>query len=116
LPEYWRRWHIALSTWLEDYIYKPSGMWLRNWGLLGSLAATLLSFLVSALWHGRGATFLCWGAIHFVGVAAFMTTRGMRKHLKSRLPAAPLKLVSTVLTFALVSLGYVFFRAPDVAS
>jgi D-alanyl-lipoteichoic acid acyltransferase DltB (MBOAT superfamily) len=116
LPEYWRRWHISLSTWLEDYVYKPSGMWLRRWGLFGALAATVLTFFVSALWHGRGATFLCWGAIHVLGVSMFMTTRGLRKRLKSRLPAVPLQLISTALTFAVVCFAYVFFRAPDVGS
>ncbi|HEY8946744.1 MAG TPA: MBOAT family O-acyltransferase, partial [Polyangiaceae bacterium] len=116
LPEYWRRWHISLSSWLEDYVYKPTGMWLRNFGLLGAFGATALTFFISAIWHGRGWTFLCWGAVHVAGITAFMATRGFRKRLKARLPAAPLELFSTVLTFATVCLAYVFFRAPDVSS
>ena len=116
LPEYWRRWHISLSTWLEDYVYKPTGMWLRNFGLLGAFGATAFTFFISATWHGRGWTFLCWGAIHVAGITAFMATSGFRKRLKSRLPAAPLRVFSTLLTFATICLAYVFFRAPDVGS
>ena len=116
LAEYWRRWHISLSSWLEDYVYKPAGMWLRNFGLLGAFGATAFTFFISAMWHGRGWTFLCWGAVHVAGITTFMATRSFRKRLKSRLPAAPLKTFSTLLTFATVCLAYIFFRAPDVGS
>jgi D-alanyl-lipoteichoic acid acyltransferase DltB (MBOAT superfamily) len=116
LMEYWKRWHVSLSSWLDDYVYKPTFMALRDYAALGVGAALVVTFLVSALWHGRGVTFLVWGAIHATGLAIFGLSRGLRKRLKKSLPGRAWRTGATLLTFSWVCLGYVFFRAPTLSA
>ncbi|NWF70105.1 MAG: MBOAT family protein [Chloroflexi bacterium] len=107
--EFWRRWHISLSTWFRDYLYIPLG------GSRGTLARTLLNlmivFVVSGLWHGASWTFVVWGALH--GVYAVMETlweaRGRRLLPANRAGAA----VRWTLTFAAVCFAWIFFRADN---
>jgi alginate O-acetyltransferase complex protein AlgI len=62
IPEFWRRWHISLSTWFRDYIYIPMG---GSWGItLEKIRNTFLIFLISGFWHGANWTFIFWGALH----------------------------------------------------
>ena len=106
---FWTRWHISLSTWFRDYLYIPLG---GNRVGGGRWAANIMAvFLVSGLWHGANWTYVVWGALHGV---ALVTERG-RVWLRARLawPAAPAA-VQVALTFAWVTLAWIFFRAPDV--
>jgi D-alanyl-lipoteichoic acid acyltransferase DltB (MBOAT superfamily) len=114
LAEYWKRWHISLSSFLEDYVHRPAAMALRDQGEVGALCAIWLTFIVSGLWHGTGWTFLIWGALHAAGLSVFALTRKSRKRLKKRVPARVLTFCARVLTFHYVCLGYVFFRAPSL--
>jgi D-alanyl-lipoteichoic acid acyltransferase DltB (MBOAT superfamily) len=99
IGEFWRRWHISLSTWFRDYLYIPLGgnrvgkcRWVFN---------TLVVFGVSGLWHGASWTFLVWGLLH-----------GLFLILEK-----PLKPFANIIsTFILVTLAWVFFRAPDFTS
>jgi len=104
LGEFWRRWHISLSTWFRDYVYVPLG------GSRGSRARTirnlLIVFLLSGLWHGANWTFVVWGAIHGVAVAV---SSGSRQPRAARLGWR------TLAVFHLVTLAWVFFRAPSLA-
>ena len=116
LAEYWQRWHVSLSSWLDDYIYKPSSMALRDFGTGGIVAAAFLTFFVSALWHGRGLTFLCWGALHATGLSVLVATRKLRKQLRKSLPDAIWRATARGLTFGFVCAGLVFFRAPSLSA
>jgi alginate O-acetyltransferase complex protein AlgI len=99
VSEFWRRWHISLSTWFRDYVYIPLG---GNRTSIGRWALnTLLVFGISGLWHGANWTFIVWGLLHGVFL----------------LLEKPFKRYANVLsTFVLVSLAWVFFRAPDFQS
>ncbi len=99
ISEFWRRWHISLSTWFRDYVYIPLG---GNRTSIGRWALnTLLVFGISGLWHGANWTFIVWGLLHGVFL----------------LLEKPFKRYANVLsTFVLVSLAWVFFRAPDFQS
>lgn len=112
VTEFWRRWHISLSTWFRDYLYVPLGGNRR--GETRTRINLLVVFLVSGLWHGAAWTFVVWGALHGLYVLAERVTGTARDRLWSRSGAAvqrwrrPLALV---VTFHAVVLAWVFFRA-----
>jgi alginate O-acetyltransferase complex protein AlgI len=114
IADYWRRWHISLSSWLEDYVTEPSLMALRPWGTAGLIAAVWITFILSGLWHGKGSTFLVWGAIHAAGLSVYTLTRKPRKRLKKRMPPRLMAALSGFVTFHFVCFALVFFRAPTV--
>jgi len=110
ITDFWRRWHISLSSWLRDYLYIPLG------GNRGSKLFTyrnlMLTMLLGGLWHGAAWTFVVWGGLHGLYLMVHKVTMGDRKPpLETRW-----KLKSVFfcfLTFQLVCLTWVFFRAPD---
>jgi alginate O-acetyltransferase complex protein AlgI len=115
LAEYWQRWHVSLSSYLEDYVHKPTAMALRDWGTPGILGATFVTFVLSGLWHGTGWTFLVWGVLHALGLCAYALTRRARKRLQKRWPKR-WAAIGGIATFHWVLFGYVFFRAPSLAA
>ncbi len=109
IPDFWRRWHISLMTWFRDYVYIPLGGNRR--GRLRQYANTAAVFAISGLWHGAGWTFVVWGLYH---AALFLPYSLLRPVLArcGRWATPPL----TLLTFLLVLMGWVVFRAPDMAT
>jgi alginate O-acetyltransferase complex protein AlgI len=109
ISEFWRRWHISLSTWFRDYLYVPLG---GNRGTVARTCANLfIVFLVSGLWHGANWTFVVWGALH----GAFLVARvlfGPRPVDTTGLSRA----LGVFVTFNLVTLSWVFFRASSVGT
>ena len=110
IGEFWRRWHISLSTWFRDYIYIPLG------GSKGSTALkirnTFAIFLVSGFWHGANWTFIFWGLINALLFLPLMLSKGNRKHLDH----ATLKDAHKIIwTFTLTTLAWVFFRADSLS-
>ena len=101
LTDFWRRWHRSLSFWLRDYVYIPLGG--NRHGALRTYRNLLLTMLVGGLWHGASWTFVVWGALHGIGLAL---DRGRGR----RLPAV----IGMALTFHLVLLSWLFFRAKDL--
>jgi alginate O-acetyltransferase complex protein AlgI len=108
ITEFWRRWHISLSTWLRDYLYIPLGGNRR--GEARTYANLLVVMLLGGFWHGASWTFLVWGAIHGVWLAA--ERRLGKTSFYAHAPAA----LRVLLTFAIVNLAWVFFRADDLPS
>ncbi len=108
VTEFWRRWHISLSTWLRDYVYVPLGGSRRGPGRMHR--NLLLTFLVSGLWHGASWTFVVWGAIHGLLV---MGERVLGWH-RARWTGAR-RVLHIGLTLGLVCLAWVFFRAESIA-
>lgn len=113
IPEFWRRWHISLSTWFRDYLFIPLGGSRASVARVG--ANLLIVFLISGVWHGAAWTFIFWGGLHGFYVVCSHLTSGVRKTLVN---AAHLNRVPVLhhafqifLTFHLVCLSWVFFRA-----
>jgi alginate O-acetyltransferase complex protein AlgI len=104
--EFWRRWHISLSTWFRDYVYFPLGG--NRKGPARERANILATMLLSGLWHGAGWTFLLWGAMH----GALMLLESASRGFWRRAPAA----LTRPLVWLAVFLAWVPFRAPDLAS
>jgi alginate O-acetyltransferase complex protein AlgI len=122
ITDFWRRWHISLSTWFRDYIYIPLGG-NRVSGLLTS-RNTLIIFLISGLWHGADWKFVVWGGLHggYLIASQWLTRRTPAEPLpatvytKAMVPTGWLLTAwQLVGTFALVSMAWVFFRAASVA-
>jgi alginate O-acetyltransferase complex protein AlgI len=102
--EFWRRWHISLSTWFRDYVYFPLGGNRR--GAARERANVLATMLLSGLWHGAGWNFLLWGAMH----GSLMLLEGVTRAFWQRAPAA----LTRPLVWLAVFLAWVPFRADDL--
>ena len=116
IKEFWRRWHISLSTWFMDYVYIPLGG--NREGEAKKYRNLIITFLVSGLWHGANWTFVVWGALHgFYQVIGQLTLR-FRNRIKAKLHIRKNfvgKIISTLITFGFVSVGWVFFRANTIS-
>jgi alginate O-acetyltransferase complex protein AlgI len=105
IPEFWRRWHISLSTWFRDYLYFPlGGNRVAPWRQHVNIAVV---FLLSGLWHGASWTFVVWGALH----AAFFIGSRLRSASRPRSDARAVRVLKIAATFLLVTLAWAFFRA-----
>jgi len=117
ISEFWRRWHISLSTWFRDYVYIPLGgnrvkkmRWAFN---------LFITFLISGLWHGANWTYIIWGGLHGLLIVFFGITENFWKgfsrfiHLNRR-PRLESGL-SILSTFTLVSFAWIFFRASNLS-
>jgi len=103
IADFWRRWHISLSTWLRDYLYISLGG--NRGGRWRTYRNLMLTMLLGGIWHGASWNFLIWGGYH-----------GLLLSLERMLPARRLwRPLSVVATFVLVSIGWVFFRSPALA-
>lgn len=116
IAEFWRRWHISLSTWFRDYLYIPLGG--SRGSKLSAFRNTVIIFLVSGFWHGANWTFIVWGAFHALLFIPLLFSGRHRSHLNNpadgkRLPDLK-TLLQMILTFSLVSLTWVFFRASSL--
>ena len=107
LGDFWRRWHISLSTWFRDYVYIPLGG--NRHGEMRTYVNMILTMLISGLWHGAMWTFVLWGAVHAAGR---VLTRSLEQTAlyRDRVPT----LAKQVLTFSVVMLAWVFFRAQNI--
>ena len=116
MQDFWRRWHISLSTWLRDYVYIPLGGSRK--GQLRTYVNLMLVFLVSGFWHGNGYHFLFWGLLHGVFRAAgrFFSplTKKAVKALRIRTTSFGWKLLMRTKTFLLAAAAWIFFRADNL--
>jgi D-alanyl-lipoteichoic acid acyltransferase DltB (MBOAT superfamily) len=116
VSEFWRRWHISLSTWFKDYLYVPLGGSRVSFPLRAR--NLLIVFLVSGLWHGANWTFVIWGGLHGCFLIAGHLTAPLRARIGSWLPraAAPVRRLGALLTtFSLVTFAWIFFRARNTS-
>lgn len=112
LVDFWRRWHISLSTWLRDYLYIPLGG--NRSGHLRTYANLIATMLLGGLWHGPKWTFVVWGGLHGVALAF---NRALRERLGDRMRSTPIvRLASTLATFHFVLVTWVVFRADTFQS
>ena len=106
ITEFWQRWHISLSTWLRDYLYIPLGG--NRHGNVKTYRNLLLTMILGGLWHGANWTFILWGVWHG-GIMAIERALGAKGR-----PTVYPAMIALPLTFILVVIGWVMFRAPNV--
>jgi len=119
VAEFWRRWHISLSSWFKDYLYIPLGGSRK--GRIRAVVNTFIIFLVSGFWHGANWTFITWGFLHACGFLPLLLLKRNRKNLSTVVaPAGGLPNVKEVLqmvsTFLLITLAWIFFRAESLSA
>ncbi|WP_337408883.1 MBOAT family O-acyltransferase [Paraprevotella xylaniphila] len=116
IAEFWRRWHISLTTWFRDYIYIPlGGSRCARWKVMRN---TAVIFLVSGFWHGANWTYVCWGAYHAMLFFPLLYFGKNRKHVdgvaEGRILPTVKEALQMLMTFLLVVLGWVIFRAETI--
>jgi len=118
IAEFWRRWHISLSTWFRDYLYIPLGG--SRGGVAQAVRNTFVIFVVSGLWHGANWTFVVWGGLNALYFLPLLLARRNRSHLdvvaEGRWRPSPREVLQLGVTFSLTCLAWVFFRAPSVSA
>jgi D-alanyl-lipoteichoic acid acyltransferase DltB (MBOAT superfamily) len=116
IAEFWRSWHISLSTWFRDYVYIPlGGSRVNKWRQVRN---TFIIFLVSGFWHGANWTFVAWGALNAIYFLPLLLKGQNRKNLNtignhSFLPSAK-EIINICFTFVLTTFAWIFFRAIDI--
>jgi len=108
ITEFWRRWHISLSTWLRQYLYIPLGG--NRLGRARTYANLMVTMLLGGLWHGAAWNFIIWGGIHG-GMLAVERAEG-KDSIYRWLP----RLIRVAVTFLIVTVAWVFFRAADLSA
>lgn len=116
IAEFWRRWHISLSTWFRDYLYIPLG------GSRGSIAKkirnTFIIFVVSGFWHGANWTFIVWGTLNAIYFLPLLLSNRNRRNLgmvaEDKFLPSLREFISIVITFALTAFAWIFFRATSM--
>ena len=118
IAEFWRRWHMSLSSWFRDYLYIPLGG--NRVGRLRSLRNIIITFVVSGFWHGANWTFVVWGALNAAYFLPLFLGRKHRTHLdtvaEGRLLPNLAETLQMATTFSLTLLAWIFFRAESVGS
>lgn len=109
--DFWRRWHITLSSWLRDYLYIPLGG--NRHGPARTCMALMATMLLGGLWHGASWTFVAWGGLHGLYLGA---ERVIKPRFAGYRPGPAVLFAIALLTFALISLTWVFFRAQSFAA
>ncbi len=117
IAEFWRRWHISLSTWFRDYLYIPLG------GSRGSLWAkirnTFIIFIASGFWHGANWTFIIWGALNAIYFLPLLLTKSNRTHVdivaKGKVFPTLRELLLILTTFGMTVIAWIFFRAENIS-
>ena len=117
IAEFWRRWHISLSTWFRDYLYIPlGGSRGSNWMKIRNI---FIIFIVSGFWHGANWTFIVWGALNAAYFLPLLFSRRNRKHLdivaKGKNTPSLKELVLILITFSFTVLAWIFFRAENMS-
>ncbi len=116
IAEFWRRWHISLSSWFRDYLYIPlggsrGGTWMK-------IRNTFIIFLVSGFWHGANWTFIGWGAINAIYFLPLMLLKQNRKNTNTiaegRLLPSITEFIKMSITFILTVFAWIFFRAENM--
>jgi len=111
ITEFWKRWHITLSTWLGEYLFTPMSFYLRDWNKWGVAVAVFITFFISGIWHGLKLTFIAWGTIHGFALAYEISTKKLRSNLKKKTPKFIYNFISIFITFHFVAFSILIFDA-----
>lgn len=126
IADFWRNWHISLSTWLNTYLFLPLSYSLtrklsrkkyfgiRSDKLIYSIAITI-TFLLCGLWHGANWTFVIWGLLYAFYLIFALFTKNVRKKIKKKFHLERIPFLSILVTFTLTTFGWIFFRADNLA-
>ena len=120
VSDYWRRWHMSLTSWITDYVFTPLNIKFRNWGKVGLMLAITINLIVIGMWHGANWTYVLFGLYHSLLFIPLVLSDSFGKNKKLRagrfgLPSGK-DLFMMILTFLFVAFGQIIFFAPDITS
>jgi len=113
IADFWRRWHISLSSWLLDYLFKPLQMKFRNLRQFSNVIGLFVTFLLCGLWHGAGWNFIFWGALHGIFMSFSLMIKKPKEFVQKKLHihnTVGLKFLQRFITFNLVAFSFLIFR------
>ena len=117
--EYWKRWHISLTSWITDYIFMPLNIAFRSMGVSGIILAATINMVVIGLWHGANWTYVFFGLYYGILYIPLIINGAFAKSMKLRPTSLGLPKLSDfykmVFTFVLVAIGLIIFRAPTIS-
>lgn len=117
ISEYWRRWHISLTSWITQYVYMPLNLAFRNIGMTGICLAAIINTMVIGAWHGANWTYILFGLYHGIFIALIVLVEKKRKKLEKNFSLKKkswYKYSRMILTFVLVTLGMLMFRSRSI--
>ncbi|MDB5256728.1 MAG: hypothetical protein JWM14_1423 [Chitinophagaceae bacterium] len=115
ISDFWRRWHISLSSWFNDYLHTPICIAWRDYGQYAIIFGLLVTFFISGLWHGAAWTFIGYGVVHGVALTFEVLTKKTRKKVIKKFNKALYDRLSMLLTFTFLCLSWVIFRADSMS-
>lgn len=116
IQEFWRNWHISLSTWLRDYLFMPMRAHWRAWRVWGPVVAVLITFVIAGIWHGAGWTYVIYGLTQGLFLAGSILTLKARNEFWRGIgiPLVVLTPIRVLITFLMVTISLVFVRSDSV--
>jgi D-alanyl-lipoteichoic acid acyltransferase DltB (MBOAT superfamily) len=111
ISDFWRRWHISLSSWVNDYIFNPLSLKHRDWGMWGVFYALFISFIVIGIWHGAAWTYVFFGILQALALIYETITRRARKKISKKMGSAFYNNLSIFFTFLFVSFSLIIFQS-----
>ena len=113
--EFWRRWHISLSSWVRDYLFLPLSSFTRRWGQGGVAASLMVTFIALGIWHGAGWTFAVYGFIQGLVIVWELRTEKIRNKVRKQIGERLFATLSVVRTYLIFAVSLVFFKAQSVS-
>lgn len=113
--EFWRRWHISLSSWVRDYLFLPLSSFTRRWGQGGVAASLMVTFIALGIWHGAGWTFAVYGFIQGLVIVWELRTEKIRNKIRKQIGERLFATLSAVRTYLIFAVSLVFFKAQSVS-
>jgi D-alanyl-lipoteichoic acid acyltransferase DltB (MBOAT superfamily) len=119
IAEFWRKWHISLTSWLTEYVFTPLSIAFRDYNKAGLILAIIINFVIIGLWHGANLTFVVFGFIHgclFIPMILNGTLNKKNKKIKKGLIPTGIRLLRMTTTFIIVTFTMVLIRAESLES
>jgi len=119
IAQFWRKWHMSLTQWLNEYLFTPLAIAFRDYGKFGTILAIFINFIVIGFWHGANVTYGVFGlinAIYFIPLVLLGKVNKSKKSNSDKLFASRKELINIALTFLMVAFAFIFFRANNLNS
>jgi D-alanyl-lipoteichoic acid acyltransferase DltB (MBOAT superfamily) len=114
VTEFWRRWHMSLSLWCNDYIFKPLMIKYRTWGNSAAILSVFVTFIIIGIWHGANWTFVILGALQGIAITFEFLTKRQRFRFNKKFPKGFVIWFGRIITYMFFSISLVFFYAKNV--
>ena len=116
MTTFWKRFHMSLSSWFNDYVFKQTSFNLRSWGILASIYALLITWTLFGIWHGAGWNFMLLGFLQALAIIYEFFSKKWRIRTFSKMPSQVKLWMSRILTYLFYGTSLVFFFSPDIGT